>query len=90
MATIEQKRDSVEVLARLARAERIKASAREFDVSRHTVIDGTRKRGGSLGRRRDPCGREKDQGEPAQLDFGRFRVKQGKVVRVCLSFNGTG
>ena len=29
-----------EVLARLARAERIKASAREFDVDRHTVIDG--------------------------------------------------
>jgi hypothetical protein len=27
------------VLARLARAERIKASAREFDVDRHTVID---------------------------------------------------
>ena len=51
-----------EVLARLARADRIKASAREFDVDRHTVIDGTsgaRKRGGSLG---NQCGREKDQG----------------------------
>lgn len=81
------------MLVRLAGAERIKASAREFDVDRHTVIDGTsgaRKRGGSLGRRRDQCGREKDQGEPAQLDFGRFRLKQGKVVTVCLSFNGTG
>jgi hypothetical protein len=81
------------VLARLARAERIKASAREFDVDRHTVIDGTseaRKRGGSLGRRCDQCGREKDQGGPAQLDFGRFLVKQGKVVAVCLSFKGTG
>lgn len=78
---------------RLARAERIKASAREFDVDRHTVIDGTsraRKGGGSLGRRRDQCGRDKDQGEPAQLDFGRFRLKQGKVVTVCLSFNRTG
>ena len=82
-----------EVLARLARAERIKASAREFDVDRHTVIDGSsgaRKRGGSLGRRRDQGGREKDQGEPAQLDFDRFRLKQGKVVTVCLSFKGTG
>jgi hypothetical protein len=81
------------VLARLARAERTKASAREFDVDRHTVIDGTSgpgNGGGSLGRRRDQCGREKDQGEPALLDFGRFRVKQGKVVPVCLSFKGTG
>ena len=51
-----------EVLARLARADRIKASAREFDVDRHTVIDGTsgaRKRGGSLV---NQCGREKDEG----------------------------
>ena len=79
-----------EVLARLARAERIKASAHEFDVDRHTVIEGTggaKKRGGSLG---DQFGREKDQGEPAQLDIGGFRVKQGKVVPVCRSFNGTG
>jgi hypothetical protein len=39
-------------------------------IWRHTVIDGTsgaRKRGGPLG---NQCGREKDQGEPAQLDFG--------------------
>jgi hypothetical protein len=72
MARIERQRDSVGRLARLARAERIKACARECDEDHHPVIDGTsvaRKRGGSLG---DQCGREKDQGEPAQLDFGRF------------------
>jgi hypothetical protein len=79
------------VLARLAQAERIKASAREFDVDHHAVIDETRearKRGGSLGHRRDQCGREKDQGGAAQLDFGLFLIKQGKVVAVCPSFKG--
>lgn len=42
-------------------------------VNRDRRTSGARKRGGSLGRRRDQGGREKDQGEPAQPDFDRSR-----------------